>query len=290
MANTLALRRRIKTAQNISKTTRAMQMIAASRLKRAQEAALSSRPYVEELMKLAQNLAPASKNAEDLHPYMMQKTKNGKTLYVIISPDRGLCGGLITNLAREYLKYKSDNSFFVTVGKKIETTIAGTSKNLLASFPAGNTLPSFDMVSPITAIVDDYFLGGKVESVKLITTKFISVFSQAPKVTNLLPVAREDLMDEKNKTALASDRLFEPEKAELLPALLKRYLEMTIFQHLVESYASFQAAQMIAMQNATNNAKDIVSALQLLYNKARQEKITKEILDISSAAIAMEEK
>lgn len=288
MANTLSLRRRIKTAQNISKTTRALQMIAASRLKKAQNAATSSRPYVDELMKLAQNLAPESKQTEDLHPYMIQKNQTGKTLYIIVSPDRGLCGSLITNLVREYLKYKSEKSLFVTVGKKLEATVSSTSKNLIASFPAGNTLPSFDMVSPIQEIIEDYFLAGKVDEVKLITTLFVSVFAQRPKITNLLPVSREALTE--TKSSVSSTRVFEPTKEELLPALLQRYLGMTIYQHLLESYASFQAAQMIAMQNATNNAKDIVSALQLLYNKARQEKITKEILDISSAALAMEEK
>jgi len=286
MATTLSLRRRIKTAQNISKTTRAMQMIAASRLKKAQETALASRPYVTRLSEISKNLAPkiTTLHPQELHPYMRDEKTTGKTLYIIISPDKGLCGGLITNLVREYLRLKTENSlFFITVGKKIEGAIASTNKNLLAAFPFGNTLPSFTMVFPLIKFIDEYFLGRKVDSVKIITTHFNSVFSQSPKIDTLLPVQLEE-----SQADAGREILFEPNPRELLPALLQRYIEMNLYQHLLESYASEQAARMIAMQNATNNAKDIVSALHLLYNKARQERITKEILDISSAAMALE--
>ncbi len=299
MANTLSLRRRIKTAQNVSKTTRAMQMIAASKLKRSQQAALTSRPYVNKLMEIARSLAPkSSEDASELHPYMQKGTTSGKTLYVIISPDKGLCGGLVTNLIREYFKLRKDEkSVFLTVGKKIEVPVASAHKNLLASFPFGTTLPTFGQVLPVVAIINDNFLSKKVDSVKLITTHFNSVFSQTTKITNLLPVQLEESQnlnqtkDSKSVKEIknATDTLFEPSQQELLPELLKRYIEMTLFQHFLESYASENAARMIAMQNATNNAKDIVWELQLLYNKARQEKITKEILDISSAAVAMEQ-
>lgn len=263
-----------------------MQMIAASKLKRAQQAALATRPYVEKLSSLAQNLAPKDPTTDTLHPFLQQKNLTGKTLFIIISPDKGLCGGLNTNLFREYFKYnKDEKNYFVGVGKKIENVLGSTTKNLIASFHAGSTLPSFSMVSPITEIIDEYFLGGKVDTVKIISTHFTSVFSQTPKVTNLLPVVLEE--KETTKEPLSEYTLIEPNPAELLPALLKRYIDMTIYQELLESYASFNAAQMIAMQNATNNAKDIVSDLTLLYNKLRQEKITSEILDISSAAVAL---
>lgn len=280
MPSTLALRRRIKTAQNISKTTRAMQMIAASKLKKAQQAVVASRPYVEKLSQLATNLAP--KDPTDVaHPFLRVGNKTGKTLYIVISPDKGLCGGLNTNLFKEYLKYNRDEkSLFVVVGKKIEAIANSTTKNLIASFHAGSTLPSFDMVAPIAAIVEEYFTEEKVDAVKIITTHFTSVFSQTPQATQLLPVVLP-------QEAKPVDKLIEPNPEELLPALLKRYVDTTIYQQLLESYASFNAAQMIAMQNATNNAKDIVADLTLLYNKVRQEKITSEILDISSAAVAL---
>jgi F-type H+-transporting ATPase subunit gamma len=283
MANTLELRRRIKAAQNISKTTRAMQMIAASKLKKAQQAVVASRPYVTKLVEVAQNLAPKDNSTEALHPYMQLSHETGKTLYVIISPDKGLCGGLVTNLIREYFKLRKDEkALFVTIGKKIEGPVAQAGKNLLAAFPFGSTLPSFAMIAPVIDIINDQYLNKKIDSVKIITTHFNSVFSQTPTVLNLLPITLEKIEEVTMK-----ETIFEPSKKDLLPELLKRYIEMTLFQQLLESYASYNAAQMIAMQNATNNAKDIVNELQLLYNKARQEKITKEILDISSAAVAM---
>ncbi len=282
MPSTLALRRRIKTAQNISKTTRAMQMIAASKLKRAQHAALSSRPYVEKLTTLSQNLTP-KEESDDMHPLLRTKQISGKNLYIVISPDKGLCGGLNTNIFREYLKFnKDDKNYFVAIGKKIETIAGSTTKNLIASFHAGTTLPNYEMIAPISGIIDEYFVAGKVDKVFLISTQFASVFSQTPHVTQLLPI----ILPEESKQ-ISGDRLIEPSTDELLPAVLKRYVDMTIFQQLLENYASFQAAQMIAMQNATNNAKDIVADLTLLYNKVRQEKITNEILDISSAAVAL---
>lgn len=284
MATTLTLRRRIKTAQNISKTTRAMQMIAASKLKRAQEAALMARPYVNKLIELTHSLAVDEQDS--LHPYMKLRNNTKKTLYIVISPDKGLSGGLVTNLIREYIKHNSNDAYFITIGKKIEGPVAATNKQLLASFPFGNTLPAFDVVLPVIEIVDDYFLTEKVDSVKVITTHFNSVFSQSPTVIDLLPVKFEANTDENRH---ATDvLLFEPKPTKLLPPLLKRYLEMVMYQQLLESYVSEQAARMLAMQNATNNAKDIVNQLRLLYNKIRQEKITNEILDISSAAVAME--
>ena len=286
MANTIDLRRRIKSAQNISKTTRAMQMIAASKLKKAQHAVLTSRPYVEKLITVAQNLSPKEKTTEQ-HPYLGKIEKTNKTLYIVIASDKGLCGGLITNLIREYIKIRKieENSVFITIGKKVEAQVA-TSKKLLASFPFGTVLPSFAMVEPLVRIINEQYLKGDIDQVKILATHFTNVFTQMPQITDLLPVV---LTETKEEQATMHDFLFEPSKIELLPTLLKRYIEMVIYQQLLEAYASFNAAQMLAMQNATNNAKDIVNELQLLYNKARQEKITKEILDISSAAIALAE-
>jgi len=290
MATTLTLRRRIRTAQNVSKTTKAMQMIAASKLKKAQEAALASRPYVEHLTTLTQGLAPKDPTqTESLHPYLRPPITSNlkpKTLYIIISPDKGLCGGLITNLVREYFKLRNDESaLFLTVGKKIEGPVASSNQHLIASFPFGLNVPAFDAIYPIAEIIDEYFLGGKVSKVKIITTHFNSVFSQQPKIFDLLPILLPQTESRELKT---ENRIFEPPAAELLPPLVKRYLQMSLYQFLLESYASEQAARMLAMQNATNNAKDIVNALKLLYNKARQEKITSEILDISSASVALE--
>lgn len=279
MANLLSLKRRIKAAQNVSKTTKAMQMIATSKLKRAQNATLAGRPYVEKLTQISQNLV-RKLDSENTHPYMRASLEINKTLLVAISPDKGLCGGLITNLTRELLNFDPDNknNVYLTIGKKIESPAANLQKPILASFKFGTTLPTFDMVFPIMNIIDDHFLNQKVNSVKILSTNFMSVFSQKPNIKNVLPI--EFPKDEER----SSFTIFEPSAKELLPNILKHYLEMTIFQYLLESFASEQAARMVAMQNATDNAMEIVEELQLTYNKGRQEKITNEILDIGSTS------
>lgn len=280
MANINLLKRRIQTAQNVSKTTRAMQMIAASKLKRAQEAALMARPYVEKLTELSQNLA-SKVEKDNMHPYMIENDSN-KNLIITISPDKGLCGSLITNLAKEVITGESKNISYLAIGKKIELVLGKLGKEIIASFPFGTTLPPFDLVYPILQIVDDYFLNKKVSSVSILYTKFQSVFFQKPYLINLLPIKLESSNVNKSE-----NMIFEPNAEELLPSVLRHFLEMTIYQNILETYASEQASRMIAMKNATDNAKEIIEELKLEYNKGRQEKITNEILDIGGATIAL---
>lgn len=279
MANLLSLRKRIRAAGNVSKTTRAMQMIAVSKLKKAQDAAVAGRPYVEKLLSISQNVL--NKLSDGYAHAYMKKQENNKSLVLIFSPDKGLCGGLVTNLVREIINFdaQNKNAVYLTVGRKTETTIVNLQKELVASFKFGTTLPAFDMVLPIVKIVDEYFLGQKVGGVKIISTNFLSVFSQKPKITAILPI-------ELPKLEFPPFTLFEPAPDKLLPVLLRHFLEMTVYQHLLESYASEQGARMVAMQNATDNAMEIANDLQLAYNKGRQEKITNEILDIGGAALA----
>lgn len=284
MANTLALRRRIKTTQNVSKTTRAMQMIAASKLKRAQDATLASRPYVEKLIGLMQRLSRVSSKSFT-HPYLTSSPQNGKTLLIIISPDKGLCGGLVTNLLKEYTVMKTDNYIFLTIGKKAEYYITHLGKDLVASSPIGITLPPMSIVYPLIKIINEYFLGGRVHKVEVLSTHFSSIFSQKPVLHQLLPLVTPSKNTEPNEK-YQEEMLFEPDPATILSPLLKHYLEMSLYQYIMESYVSEQGARMLAMQNATNNAKDIIEILKLEYNKARQTRITNEILDISSAANA----
>ena len=277
MATTITLRRRIKSAQNISKTTRAMQMIATSKLKKAQDAALSARPYVEKLSQVTKNLTH-QKDGSPLPRYMTEATSSGKTLYVVIAPDKGLCGSLVTNLQREVLKNTQPTDLFLTIGKKIETVIPRSGRELLASFPFGHTLPTFDVVYPIAHIIDEQYLAGKVDKVVVLTTKLESVFSQRPSFVPFLPVSSLDTPNPHPSTP-NSFVLFEPDLESILPDLLKQYLEMVLYQQILESYLSEQASRMVAMQNATDNSKDIIEALKLEYNKSRQAKITSELLD-----------
>lgn len=282
MATLLSLKRRIRAAQNVSKTTRAMQMIAISKLKRAQDATMSGRPYVEKLSAISQNLS-SKLDTEYVHEYMRGPTGVNKALVLIFSPDKGLCGSLNTNLIREVINFDSlhSDTIYLTVGKKTETTVVNLKKELIASFKFGTTLPSFDMVSPIVKIIDEYFLSKKIGSVKIISTSFLSVFSQIPKITNILPIEFPG-----EKPVSIPFTLFEPTPQRLLPPLLRHFLEMTIYQQMLESFASEQGARMVAMQNATDNALEIVEDLRLEYNKGRQEKITNEILDIGVGSFA----
>ena len=279
MATLLILKRRIKTASNISKTTKAFQMIAASRLKKAQEAADASKPYVEKLDYLSKDIARKI-DTDNLHEYMKTPTGINAKLLIVVSPDKGLSGGLVTNLMREVLHFGSTGKiYYVTIGKKAEAAVASLNKDIIASFPFGTSLPNFDAVYPLLQIVNEYFLGKKVSEIKILSTKFSSVFLQVPQFTAFLPVK----LDESTKNS-DDATLFEPNEQELIPDLLQHYLEMILYQNLLESYASEQAARMIAMKNATDNAMDMISELKLEYNKSRQEKITNELLDIGGGS------
>ena len=281
MANLLTLRRRIKTAQNVSKTTKAMQMIAASKLKRAQDAALTARPYVDKLTNISNSISKRV-DPDDLNGYMKKLIDKPEKLVIVIAPDKGLCGGLNTNLARELLSFSKENKniTYITIGKKalgIARLIGG---EVIASFDFGTTLPSYDTVYPVMKLVDDWYLGKKVSSVNTLNSNFNNVFSQSPSIKKLLPAEFE----EAEKTG--SETIFEPSATNLLPGLIRHYLEMSIYQSFLESYLSEQAARMLAMQNATDNAKDIIEDLKLFYNKTRQEKITNEILDIAGGVFS----
>ncbi len=274
----------MQTAQNVSKTTRAMQMIAASKLKRAQERALSSRYYVEKLTSVTKNLSERV-SEEEKTEYMKAKSETNDKLFIIISPDKGLCGGLITNITKELLAQGDPGSTrYVVIGKKLEKPVVRLGKDLIAFFEFGTTLPSFDVIYPIAKIIDEEFLSGKVSEVKILYSHFMTVFTQVPKVSTLLPIKiEENPTEEKSENFM----LFEPEPKKILPTILRHYLEMSLYQFILESYASEQASRMVAMKNATENAQEIIDYLRLEYNKQRQEKITNEILDIGSAATAM---
>jgi F-type H+-transporting ATPase subunit gamma len=281
MANILSLKRRIQAAKNVSKTTKAMQMIAASKLKRAQEAVTATRPYVQKISDMTANIMQATPETYT-HPYLAQRTTTGKTLLIIISPDKGLSGSLISNLIREFLRYQKDapETAYIVVGKKLEGQVVNLKKEILAAFAFGLNLPTFDMVYPLVKLIDDYYTTGKVDSVKILTTEFTSVFTQKPRIVEILPIP----LTKTEEPAEKNFYLYEPDPATLLNTLLKHYVEMTVYQQLVEAFVSEQAAKMMAMQNATTNANDIIEDLQLEYNKTRQAKITSEILDITGAA------
>lgn len=281
MASLLTLKRRITAAQNVSKTTRAMQMIAASKLKKAQDAALSARGYAQKLISLSQNVSVTIEN-RNLHPYMSSRKDAKKSLLVVVAPDKGLCGGLITNLLKRFmeLRQQTTNFEYIVVGKKVEGKIIHFGNgDITAAFPFGTTLPSFDMVYPIIRIIDDLFTKKRVDSVEILYSNFVSIFTQEPKVDTLLPIT---IANDAGVKKDGASYIFEPNLNLVLGSLLKHYLEMSVYSVLLENFASEQASRMIAMQNATTNAKEVIEELRLEYNKQRQAKITNEILDISN--------
>lgn len=286
MATILSLKRRIKAAQNVSKTTRAMQMISASKLKKAQQSAVSTRPYVKELETMTFNVAGKIDPSTFSHPYVMNKNAEDRNLLIVIAPDKGLCGGLLSNLVKKYLEYiKQDkDSYQIVIGKKIEGTVGRLHKDVIASFRFGTVTPTFDAVFPIMKIIDEYYLGGKVNKVKILYTEFTDFFNQTPLVKTLLPIKLTFKQDEEPKQNLTY--VFEPKPADLLPALIRHDIEMSLYHMLLESFASEQASRMVTMQNATTNANDIIEDLNLEYNKTRQAKITSELLDITGSGIA----
>ncbi len=279
MATLLALKSRIRTAKNVSKTTKAMQMIAASKLKRAQSAALSSRPYADKLSMISKSLLSKIEE-ENYHDYMKIHKKIGKTLLIVFAPEKGLCGALATNMTNELHKQNRENKdqlFIVTIGKKIENAVRFMQNEVVASFELGTTLPQFDMVYPILQIIDDYFLNEKADRVQILFPKFTSLFSQTPQLEALLPI---EIPEQLEKTS--DFTIFEPDSSEILPELLRHYIEILIHQYFLETYLSEEASRMLSMKNATDNAGEIIENLQLEYNKSRQEKITSELLSSST--------
>lgn len=258
-------------------------MIAASNLRKAQQATLASRPYVAKLSTLARDLSRKVENPHE-HPYITAPGESMKTLVIVLSPDKGLCGGLVSNLLREFLSFDKQHAEteYIVIGKKLEGKVIKMKNEVLASFVFGTTLPKFDAVYPIAKLINDAYLSGKVSSVKVLYTDFHTMFSQTPKVVDLLPIAlhTDEISNEQETREDTGTMLYEPSIHAILPSLLSHYLEMSLYQFLLESYLSEQAARMVSMQNATNNAKDIIEGFKLEYNKTRQANITSELLDI----------
>jgi F-type H+-transporting ATPase subunit gamma len=290
MATILSLKRRMQSAQNVCKATKAMQMIAASKLKRAQEAAISTRPYVNALDSITKKVVSTlDKGSINNNPYLRTNTKSGKTLLIIVSPDKGLCGGLISNLIHKYNQHKKTNEkdiYTLVIGRKVEGSIARVSKEkMIASFNFGTTTPAIDAIQPIMKVINEYYLSGKVDKVEVLYAHFKGFFSQIPTITPLLPISLP--IEDMKKNPSSSPYLFEPGAEEILLDLILHHIEMSLYHFFLESFVSEQASRMIAMQNATNNAKEVTEDLRLEYNKTRQAKVTSEILDITGARMAV---
>jgi F-type H+-transporting ATPase subunit gamma len=285
MPSAREIRRRIRSVRNTSQITKAMEMVSAAKLRRAQSAAMASRPYAEQLAALIGTLGRAAEGAEDdeAHPLLQRRPVRNSAL-VLVTPDRGLTGALVGNLLRAGASYVQErgNPTIVAVGRKGRDWMIRRGRNVVAEF-TGLDRPSVADVLPIARLITDQFVAGQVDEVSVIFARFQSTSNQRPVRVPLLPVEPPPSEGESRY----ANFLFEPSPAEVLAAVLPRYIEVQLYQALLESLASEHAARMIAMHNATQNAKDIVTSLTLTYNKARQAGITKEILEIASGAEAL---
>jgi F-type H+-transporting ATPase subunit gamma len=291
MPSTRDIRRRIKSVKNTAQITKAMQMVAASKMRKAQQAALSGRPYATLMNKV---LAQVTANAGDFqHPFLEVRT-GGKRAVIVVSSDKGLAGALNSNLTREVAKLDKDKTVFIAAGKKGAQFVSRTKRNMAAEFTYKDA-PQFAEARAISRFAQDLFLKGEVDAVDILYTNFISTLNQKPEIRPLLPVGEirgvsAGLEGEHHGEDLAQDAteyLFEPGPDAVLGALLPHYLNFQVFQILLEAKASEQSARMVAMKNATDNAKQLIKDLTLEYNKLRQANITKELLEITSAAMAM---
>jgi F-type H+-transporting ATPase subunit gamma len=291
MPSTRDLRRRIKSVKNTAQITKAMQMVASAKMRKAQLAALAGRPYAQLMNEV---LAAATAGAGEFsHPLLERRPVKRKAL-ILITTDKGLCGALNTNVLREAAKYDT-KALYVSAGRKGAQFIARAKRELAAEFTYRDT-PVFAEARTISKFVQELFLEGKVDQVDVAFSNFISTLTQKPEIRTLLPIGdikklEADLAGvgstESLSPAPGKEYVFEPNPGTVLGNLLPHYLNYQVFQFLQEARASEHSARMVAMKNATDNAKQILKDLTLEYNKLRQASITNELLEITTAQMAL---
>ena len=279
MATIRDIRRRIRSITSTAKITKAMELVAASKMRRAQERALAGRPYAEKLIWVLADLADTIPlmDQEQLPP-LLQRREVEAVGMVLITPNRGLCGGLPSNVSRKAsatILELDVPAKLVTVGKKGRDFFRRTDIEIRAEFTELRDYPEYEEILPIAKVVIDDYLAGEYDQVFLVYPFFVSTMNQEPRVQQLLPVEPPE-----EEATRAVDYIYEPSREAVLNELLPRYVEMEIYEAVLEGIASEQSARMVAMRNATDAALEMIEALTLTYNKARQEQITKELLDI----------
>ena len=291
MPSTRDIRRRIKSVKNTAQITKAMQMVAAAKMRKAQQAAVVGRPYAELLNEIMAQAAVRTVGFD--HP-LMQTRRVVRRAVILVGTDRGLCGALNSNLFREALKLDKDTTVFITAGKKAAQFIARTKRTLAGEFTYKDT-PAFAEGRAISKFAQQLFLKGEVDAVDILFPRFINTLTQKPETIPFLPMGKVAAVTvgvnaaaQELGAGLRTDIFeFEPEVETVLGELLPHSLNFQMHQILLETKASEQSARMVAMKNATDNAKQIIKDLTLEYNKLRQANITKELLEITSAAMAL---
>lgn len=288
MSNLRDIKRRIKSVRSTSKITKAMQMVASAKMRRAQDMALNSRSYISALACVFKHLKDC---IEESNSPLMEQRETGKSLIVVVSTDRGLCGGLNSNLIREVLKSAPADADYITIGAKLNNPLTRANRNLLATFSLSDTIADRDM-KPIFDFIRKSYLEGGYKEVDVYYQKFINVMVQRPTQHQLLPITSEELMlvaaqydcEETDN----ENFILEPSAKALLGSILPLYFFNFLFEMVLEGKACEQSSRMVAMKAATENAKDLIDMLTLDFNKARQTQITNELLEITTAMRAME--
>jgi len=288
MAGAKEIRSKIGSVQNTQKITKAMEMVAASKMRKSQERMAASRPYADTMRKVIGHIALG--NLEYKHPYLEERDVK-RVGYLVVSTDRGLCGGLNINLFKKLLadmKAWSDKgveSDLAIIGSKGLSFFSSVGGNVVAQVTGMGDKPSVsELIGPVKVMLQAYD-EGRLDKLFIVSNKFVNTMSQSPQITQLLPLPpAEDEGDLKKKTW---DYLYEPDPKGLLDTLLRRYVESQVYQGVVENLASEQAARMVAMKAATDNGGNLIKELQLVYNKARQASITQELTEIVSGASAV---
>ncbi|MCH8621563.1 F0F1 ATP synthase subunit gamma [Undibacterium sp. TS12] len=289
MAAGKEIRGKIKSVENTKKITKAMEMVAASKMRKAQDRMRAARPYSEKIRTITANLSQA--NPEYTHPFMVQQDQSKKVGVIVVTTDKGLCGGLNTNVLRlvtskmRELEGKGSKIEAVAIGNKGLGFLNRVGAQVVSHVTQLGDTPHLDkLIGPVKVLLDAY-QEGKLDAVYLSYTKFINTMKQEPVLEQLLPLTSDKLATDKN--AHSWDYLYEPDAATVIDELLIRYVEALIFQAVAENMASEQSARMVAMKAATDNAGNVIGELKLVYNKTRQAAITKELSEIVAGAAAV---
>jgi F-type H+-transporting ATPase subunit gamma len=298
MPSTREIRRRIRSVGNMSQITRAMEMVSAAKMRKAQQRVTASRPYSEQLRQIISDLATQQPDPEQLAQFPLLQTRPVRTVeLIVVTPDRGLTGALNTNILRRASRFILEETppssggetgeerrapvQVIAVGKKARDYFVRTRQNVVAEFIGIGDTTTLDAVRPIADIAIDDFTSGKVDAVYVVYSRFINTLVQRPEVMQILPVEPPPAHEG------YADYIFEPSPADVLNDLLPRYVEVQLYQAILEGIASEHSARMVAMRSASDNAKEIQQELTLSYNKARQAQITREVSEIAAGANAM---
>src|SRR5215813_8494554 len=282
MHSTRDIRRRIRSVSSTAQITKAMQMVAASKMRKAQEAARAGLPFVDLMYRFQRE---ATTQLQEFHHPLCQVREVRKRAVILVASDKGLCGALNSNVFRQATQFDPESTVFVAVGRKAAQFVANTQRRLIGEFTYSDS-PRFPEARAIAAFARDLFLKGEVDEVRVLATRFVNTLTQEPINLQFLPVGEIKEIkipgaEPESQLAKRKESLFEPSPAAVLGYLLPHYLNIYIYQVLLDAKASEQSARMVSMKNATDSAKNLIEDLTLEYNKIRQGNITRELLEIA---------